>query len=308
MNLKVLSSETMLANSHVWLHNATLAGVMGEHELGRGVLGELRSVHEQLASTVGQRHYIDHRLRALTTTMAELDSQFDENASALYDLLGHLAGICPDPERTRQLYNARLLLFPHGLDIVRKSYSEEAGVVVEVTSRMTQEVSELLADTRVDMLTLGDLYQRWITAGEQLGARVHERAELRSAIAQRELGHPVVSTRKAREAWIRTARVFLAAIDLLPLSDDERRTLTARLEGDIASALRSRSRASGADDVAEDGAADGADDGADADADADTDADIDADTDIDTDTAADADTDAAADTDTDIDADADADG
>lgn len=147
-----------------------------------------------------------------------------------------------DPAAASAYLNARNLLFPDALRVVRLSYSDEHGAAVEMEQRITPAIRQLLADTRVGDTTLAALYDQWVAAGKRLGELTKKRARARSSVKRSGTEPAPIDTAAARLAWVRTAQVFRTIVELLPLDADQRRALFDPLERDIERAQRARPR------------------------------------------------------------------
>ena len=246
MNLKVLSSESMLSNSNEWLNNPELRRELEKHPLARAMLVELQSNHDGLSATVSARKLLVDALQRLTAELDLTDGLHDRSARGLGKLIAGLIEVSTDPQQIAQLIQARDTLFPEGMQFVQWSYSDEHGAVVEMESRLSPEVRSFLARTRVGETTLLAIYDQWVAAGMRLGELTKERARIRATMSRTGTVAASIDTVEARNAWVRATQVFLSILAMLPLEDDTRRALLAPLERDVALSLQSRARRGGA--------------------------------------------------------------
>ena len=255
----------MLANSASWLGDETVVRTLESHTLGAAVLVEVGKSHENLATALGDRRRLRATLDRLSADLAEIDDEFDSSARALRGFLRAFAEVAVTPQLAEAYTDADSLLFPDGLAVTKRSYLDEHGVVLEIEKRITADTRELLAATRIGTRSLADVYNQWIEAGKRLGEAARRRALLQSTTAQTSDHKPSIDTKEARLAWIQTVRVFLGVVDLLPLTDDERRSVLGQLRHAVDDSLRSRARsASNGDAIGDADPVDGEPVGADA--------------------------------------------
>lgn len=242
MNLNTLSSEVMLSNSQEWLTNPHLRRALEAHPLGSAMLVEIQAIHDRLSGTVSERNLLDDTLQRLTAELDVTDLVHDRKARGLHGLINALIEVSDDPQEIAMLTKVREALFPHQLRVVRWSYSDEHGAVVEMQERISAEVRAYLAEARVGKTALLAFYEQWVAAGMRLGELTKKRARIQATVKRTGVVEPSIDIKAARREWIRVIRVFLEIVAMLPLGDKMRRALLAPLERDVAQSLQSRAR------------------------------------------------------------------
>lgn len=238
INLQLLSAESMLSHSRQWLANTEVRTHLESHPLGESALAEIANAHEFLTETLVTWQSLTAMVSSLSTAIVAEDNEHDRFARALYGFLSALAESVDSPEQAEKYLEARALLFPWGLSITQRTYSEEHHAVMEVDRRLTPTVRILMDDTRIGDGNLTDIYDKWIIAGKRLGAQVRERARLEASMVQRGGAELIPRLNDARSSWARAVRVFLSVLDVLPLDPEVRDRVLAPLARDVDDSIR----------------------------------------------------------------------
>jgi hypothetical protein len=240
MNLNILTTNVMLAQSKQWLTDATIRDPLARHALGAAILAEIRKAHERLALQAEHRRQHEALLARITLLIGATDLRHDRKARALHAALqGLIEGT--DDEALRDLYmSLQAFLFPEGLAIVTRSFSYQAGAIEALESRMTPELHAQLESIPVGKQTLASLYRDWVAAGNELGNLVAERDRMLERVGRGGSASEDVDTRASRVQWINTVHTFVSVLELADIGHDVRETVLGPLAASIAQALRSR--------------------------------------------------------------------
>lgn len=242
MNLNILSTNVMLAQSKQWLSDPAVRGPIDRHALGQAVLAEIRKAHERLSLQAERRRQYEAALARLTRLITAADLRHDRKARALHAALQGMIE-AEDDTGVRELYLAvQAVLFPEGLAIVNRSFSYQAGAVEALERRMTPDILAQLAGLALGTRTLASLYLEWIAAGSELGTLVAERERMLDRAGRGDAAEDV-DMRAARLQWVNTVHAFVSALELMELAPHERAAVRSPLEAEIAAAVRSRAGA-----------------------------------------------------------------
>jgi len=264
MDLRRLSIQVMLAHSRAWLTTSDIRAALVADPLGAAVLDKLQGVHDRLAHLQNQKLHVSDQLRQLTAELTELDSIHDDRARAVHGVLSSLACGTGDPARRERYQEIQHMMFPGGLDVIRRAYLDEAGAAIELGRRLTQDTRAFLGQIPFDGGTLLDVVDAWIDAGQVLGQRTQERERLLASVGRDGTSGLAVDSRAARNMWVSAVRLLLHALDFMTVPAETREAVIAPLRRSIAARLLR-----GQDDATEqDGTGDdvtGGDDAADGD-------------------------------------------
>ena len=240
MNFNALSSQTMLVHSNAWLDTPEVHDALASHPLSAAVLEQIRMVHDSLAVRQNTRVRVEARVAQLTEVAENEDRRHDRKVRAIYHMLQCLIEGVDDEAlaRTFQDWQARLL--PDGLSLVRRSYLDEVGAVIELQKRITPAMLADMAKIQVGPLTLAALYRELVAAGEALGHAVRERAELQASVGRAGSLSSDIDSRGARIRWIRTASMLLDVLELISAPVALREKIRAPLLRSIQEATRAR--------------------------------------------------------------------
>jgi hypothetical protein len=249
MNLKILPTNVMLAQSRRWLTEPELRDPLEQHALGAAMLLEIRRAHDRLSLQSEHRRKLAIALARLTRLISDCDVVHDSKGRALYTGLTSLAEGADDPELARTYLDLRDLLFPEGLVIVTRSYAYEAGAIEALERRMTPEVLARLQSIQIGTHTLAAWYLAWVAAGHELGRLVGQRESVLARTTRGGTGVADVDLRAARGHWISSVQTFLSALALMELAPEVRENLLSALAAAVLQATRSRE---GSDDPGSD--------------------------------------------------------
>ncbi|HWN69766.1 MAG TPA: hypothetical protein VNM90_19120 [Haliangium sp.] len=250
MNLKILPTNVMLAQSRRWLTEPELRDLIQKEALGAAMLLEVGKAHDRLSLQSERRRKLAIALARLTKLIGDCDVVYDSKGRAIYNGLTSLAEGTDDPELARLYLDLRDLLFPEGLVIVTRSYSYEAGAIEALERRVTSEVLAQLESIRMGTQTMAEWYRAWVAAGHELGRLVGQRASALARTTRGGTGVVDVDLRAARGHWISTVQTFLSSLVLMDLALEERENLLSALSAVVLQATRSREgdEESGSDD------------------------------------------------------------
>ena len=262
MNFNSLSNQTMLSHSDEWLNDPETRGLLAAHPLTTALLPEVQRAHDGLAEKQGTRNRIFAELGQITGDLLAYDLVHDRKARGMHSLLSGLAECLEDADEASRFVDLLARLFPYGLSVVNRSYIDEAGAVVEMQSRITDQDLAFMASVRVGEQTLATIYRDWLAAGAMLGRQARQRARLQQAIRKQGTAAADIDTRGARQQWIWSAGTLVSIVNMLDFSHAARERLLAPLQRSIEDAARGRSgTGAGADDVPDDVLGDRPDDG-----------------------------------------------
>ena len=236
MNFTSLSTQTMLAHSQRLTTQPEPRAILAAHPMGPPTLDELGVAHQDLAEVVGARKYTLAEIGRLRDLIETLDFTHDECARALYYALEALGHDTSDPQKAARYRQAKQRLFPDGLEIVRRSYSDESGAVIERRAQMTSNLRQLLDNTAFGSSTLGALLDNWNQAGQELGDAFLQRAQLQVGLKGGGTLQIATDHRAKRHRWARVMRALLMVIEVIEPSPEEREVLLGTLKKSIESA------------------------------------------------------------------------
>lgn len=174
----------------------------------------------------------------LTETVQSLSDRYIRKARALHGFCECLADSTDDPELASSCRALKAFLFPRGLSLLKRSYTEQVGAVLELETCMTPEIMRQLQGIRVGSRTLADLYNSWVETGKEMGDCVTERAHLQASLSREGTAAPQANRSIVRFQWIRAAHMLVAVVNGLPLSDEAREMFFALLEKTTEAARR----------------------------------------------------------------------
>ena len=80
MNLNILSTNVMLAQSKQWLTDPAVRAPIDRHALGQAVLAEIRKMHDRLVLQAERRRQYEAALARLTRIIAAADLRQERGA------------------------------------------------------------------------------------------------------------------------------------------------------------------------------------------------------------------------------------
>jgi hypothetical protein len=240
MNLKILSTNVMLAQSRRWLTEPELRDPLEQLPLGAAMLLEIRRAHDRLSLQSEHRRKLAVALARLTKLISDYDVVHDSKGRALYTGLTSLAEGADHAELARLYLDLRDFLFPEGLVIVTRSYAYEAGAIEALERRVTPELLAQLESIPMGTQTMAVWYRAWVAAGHELGRLVGQRESVLARTTRGGTGVADVDLRAARGHWISSVQTFLSALLLMELSPEVYENLLSALEATVLQATRSR--------------------------------------------------------------------
>lgn len=249
MNFNALSNQTMLSHSDEWLNTPATRALLSNYELTAALLPELQGAYDELADKQALRARIYAQLGLITESLSGHDRVHDRKARGMFSILNGLAESSDDPAQVTTFLDLLARLYPQGLQVINRSYIDEAGAVVEMQRQVTDEMLTFMASVRVGSQTLADIYTSWVAAGMALGREARERARLQQAMTKEGTAAADMDTRAPRQRWIRVVNALVTILDMLLVPEQERERLLAPLMRSIQDATRNRG---GADDLLDD--------------------------------------------------------
>lgn len=238
MSMSYLTSHAMVAVSHDLLTDAGKISLLERDELTKGLVGRVRSVHDELSVLTKVDGALQARLGEISEELRVCDQVHDRITRGIYRALESTADLCATAEEGRRFIETRDLLFPDGLSINTLSYREESGNVLKVSQQATVSIRAVLALVVPNGKTLEDFFDVWVENGAQMGRLVAERASLIGDDDDTRVS--AGDLREVRNRWIRTMNVLLSTLDLIDMAEKDRRRLLSNLQDAVAAAVRTR--------------------------------------------------------------------
>jgi hypothetical protein len=184
--------------------------------------------HQGLLDTQVSAEQAETKLTLVQKAQAKVDVRHDRKIRGKYNVLTGFADLADNEEEAASYLALRDSLTPHGLDVVRWSYTDQAGEAELTERRLTKDEKALLGKLPTPSGTLLDAHKARVKAGKELGDLEKERVRLESLA-------PVATTRadavRARNLWIRTVNAFAATLELEEgLSDADRERILGPLQ------------------------------------------------------------------------------
>lgn len=227
MALRDLTTPTMVVLSASWLDPDAERPVLESLSQAGALLPSLDKAHKGLLHSQSTGDSASAEIAALQLRAAIVDAVHDHKARGSYGLLTALAEIADEPATGARYIALRDKLYPDGLELVRWSYTDEAGDAKLVDKRLTPEDKEFLKAIPIPHGTLYDVHMARVKAGKELG----EIEKQRTALEKQAPGAPTAADgARARNLWIRTVNALLSLLELEEkLSEGDRDRLLAPL-------------------------------------------------------------------------------
>ena len=220
MALKRLTSGEMIHTTQTWVdrkhrHHQLMMGVAEVAVL----LPHVERVHLALLAL---QPTVDPQAKSRSRILEELDAQHDDMVRAIYYLFLaqiYLSQVTAERELWQRLCDT---VFPDGLMVVKRSYADEAGQATLAYSRLSAEDKKQLKTLVLGKESMLVLIERYVQVAQKLGeaATVHYQPTVQPSRAD---------AATARNQWIRVVNAVLAAIDMIPNSEELLREVVAPL-------------------------------------------------------------------------------
>lgn len=238
MSMNDLTNRAMIAISHDMLTAPDKLSLLERDELSKSVVDRLRGIHAELSQLTTLEGALQARLQEISEELRQCDQIHDRLARGIFRALEATADLQPTAEQGQIFLEVRNLLFPDGLSINSLSYLEQSGNVLKVAKQATPSVRAILARIVCDGPTLVDAFDTWVQNGEQMGKLVAERSGL---LGEEDATRVSASDlRNVRNRWIHIMHMLLNAVDLMDISEADRRRLLSNLREAEAAASRTR--------------------------------------------------------------------
>ena len=242
-----LTSPTMVTVTTAWLDPKEERPLLQSLPQAGALLPSLDKAHKGLLDTQVSVDQAETELTLLQKAEARVDVRHDRKIRGKYNVLTGFADLAEDEADAASYLALRDSLTPHGLDVVRWSYTDEAGEAELVDSRLTKDEKALLSKLPTPNGTLMDAHKARVKAGKELGDLEKKRAFLET---QASVATTPADAIRARNLWIRTVNAFVATLALEEnLSDADREKILGPLERAEQKADRKRVNGAEADPV-----------------------------------------------------------
>lgn len=227
MSFKNLSTPTMVTITGSLVDPKTDRPLLESLPQAGALLPSLDKAHNGLLHTQVSDDQAATALTLLQAAEAKVDVKHDRKTRGTYSVLTGFADLTDDPELAAQYLALRDAIYPKGLEVIKWSYTDEAGEAELVDKRLSKTDKALLGKLPTPSGTLLDALKERIKAGKELGDLEKERAALETKAPDAPTGADAV---RARNLWIRTLNAFVATLDLEEgLSDEDREKILGPL-------------------------------------------------------------------------------
>lgn len=240
MNLKALSTGSMLSVTGGWKEDAEIRTVFVSNAVGAVLFGAVEGSHDFLAAQFKRRIDVNLVLKLITEKLTAADVVFDSKSRAAYYGFESLAEGSDTAERAAYYRRLQTTLFPWGLQVTQFSYREEVGATIQIRQIATPELMAELEAIPLGDRTMADMLRAWLQAGDELGQKLRERDQVLESLTKSGTAITEIDARGSRLRWIRTVRALLASLDLIEMSDTLRERMLAPLKRAVAQAGRAR--------------------------------------------------------------------
>ena len=218
--LKHLNIHEMVGIVAPWATDAKRKGLFLSIPEVSALHPKITQIHAELLSAKPASAEVSPTLQKIIDAAAAADAVHDPLARAVWsgieaDRNLSLAASPPDPARAGQAEEVQAKLFPNGMSIINASLLAESGNTARVARLLEDEpeTAAFLEGIPVrGKTTLLDTAQRWIAAGDRLGALEREREAQEAKDLTQPLGKAGMNALRAR--WIRLVSQVLANLEL----------------------------------------------------------------------------------------------
>lgn len=220
MALKRLTSGEMIHLTQTWVdgkhrHHQLLAAVAEVAVL----LPHLERVHRALLTF---QPTADPGAASRARSLEELDAQHDDLVRAMYFLFQAQIYLAQQPSERESWQRLLDTVFPGGLAVVSRSYSDEAGQAALALARLSAEDKKQLKAAHIGKESMLALLERYSQVAHKLG-------EAATAQYTPTINPSRADAADARNQWIRVVNAVLAAIDMVDHNEDLLREVVAPL-------------------------------------------------------------------------------
>lgn len=243
MSIQDLTPSLMLEHNRRWTDPTEPAcQAIAALPTASSVLPELRSVGLDLAqissiqtAQVSPSSTTDSQL---TQQLADADAIFDVNERGAYFLLKALTLLAP-AHALAHLQALQHKLQPHGQNVVRLPYRDEAGEGQRLIAALDPDTLTALTAIKLpwDNKTLADIFNEIIAAAQRIGTLDSERERLRQQPATATATKPP-STTSIKRRWAKAAKTLRSLAEIDKISPETHALLFATLNQDIAKTSR----------------------------------------------------------------------
>lgn len=242
MALQDLPTQEMVTVTGQWLDPERQRPLIERCPRASPLLEDIASAHANILvfQTKAKREADEiPKLRARTSA---LDAHHDRLARGINYILLGLVELQNDLGKAEEFIKLRSELFPHGLEIVQRSYLAQAGDADMREERLSDSSKKLLEDACVKG---GDHNQSLRACVNEWGKVARELGEVEAEKVRLAAAEPSdISSSAARRAWINIVSLFLQTLELeKALTDAERRIILEPLRNAEAKAARKRALA-----------------------------------------------------------------
>ncbi len=206
-----LTSPTMVTVTTAWIDPKEERALIASLPQAGALLPSLEKAHQGLLTTQVSAEQVETELTLLQKAQAKIDVRHDRKIRGKYNVLTGFADLADNEEEAAAYLALRDSLTPHGLDVVRWSYTDEAGESELVDSRLTKDEKALLGKLPTPTGTLLDAHKARVKAGKELGDLEKKRASLETQVSAATTPADAI---RARNLWIRTVNAFVATLAL----------------------------------------------------------------------------------------------
>ncbi len=238
MARKDLTVDHMVELAASWLDPARDRPILENDELLRGPLAIIERATTSLLTLRKQSGLTDQEIARLTGRLTELDSFHDRMARCVYYALDSGENLASTPEEIEKYQQARLLIFPDGLNVTRRSYREQAGFARRIDEQLKAPTRQWLAGIVIHGQPLDTVIATWFETARTLGIKFAEREALRGTDNPEEVR--AIQIYEERNRWIRGVNTLIAMLEETDIPADTRRRLLVNLYHAEAQAVADR--------------------------------------------------------------------
>lgn len=238
MARKDLSVEHMVELAASWLDPARDRPILESDELLTGPLAIIERATKSLLILRKQAGLTDLEISRLTQEMNKLDTLHDRMARCVFYALDSGENLASDPAEIERHQKARLLLFPDGLNVTRRSYREQAGFARRVDEQLDAPTRNWLAGIIIHGQPLDTVIDIWFTTARTLGTRFADREAIRGT--DNPEGVRAAQIYDERNRWIRGVNALISMLEETAIPPEVRRKLLVNLYHAEAQAVAAR--------------------------------------------------------------------